>query len=542
MAQGGMPGPGDVGSEELLRQLQLHQVELERQNEALREAQIDLAAERARYVALFDLAPVAYLTVNTSGLILQANLAAASLLGVDRTTLLQRAFSAFMQSEGSDTFYLLSQRLLATGAPESGEVLMRRAGGLPFAAQLTCALIKRAGASTELLITVTDMTAHTQARELRIKEETAQAASLAKSRFLVAASHDLRQPTHAMGLFIARLAQLTQDPPTRHLVDCLQASVRTLQDMLENLFDVSRFGTGSVQVQARPFPINEVFDQLRDGFAGAACDKGLCLRIRQSPAWLQGDPMLLHRILFNLVSNALRYTPQGSILVACRPATDASHARVEVWDSGVGIAEPHHEKIFEEFYQVENPERDRAKGLGLGLSIVAHTCKLLKLPLSMRSQPGCGTRFTLQMPVTQALPEWAQAAEAPVDTLSGRHIMLIKDDTAGRHAMASLLASWGCTVVVADGPERACELLQATPTPDAVISDYRLRDGTNGIDVVRQLRQAASQPLAACLLSGDTDSHLKQWADDAGLALLHKPVRPAKLRSLLGHLCQHPVP
>ena len=545
VTQGARPVAGDAGAQELLRQLQRHQLELVQQNEALRDTQINLDAERARYVALFDLAPVAYLTVNESGLIQQANLAAASLLGVDRNAMHQQALSAFMTVEGGDLFHLLRQRFFASGAPGSCEVPMRRLGSAPFTAQLSCVPTPGAGACTELFIIVTDMTAHRQTQELRIKEEAAQAASQAKSRFLVAASHDLRQPTHAMGMFIARLAQLPQDPPTRHLVDRLEASVRTLQDMLENLFDVSRFGTGSVQVQERPFPINEVFDQLREGFAGAAFDKGLRLRIRPSPAWLQGDPMLLHRILFNLVSNAVRYTEHGSILVACRPASGASEARVEVWDSGIGISEPHHEKIFDEFYQVGNSERDSTKGLGLGLSIVAHTCKLLQLPLSMRSQPGCGTRFTLQIPATQALPEWAQAAQAadvPIDKLRGRHMLVIDEDPAGRDALASLLLSWGCTVAAADGPARACELLRGAPPPDVIISDYRLRDGVNGIEAVRQLREAANQPLAACLISGDTDSHLKQQAQEAGLLLLHKPVRPAKLRSLLGHLCQSLTP
>lgn len=419
---------------------------------------------------------------------------------------------------------------------------MRRRSGNPFTAQLNCVATPGAGGFNEFFIILTDMTAQQQTRELRVKEESARAASQAKSRFLVAASHDLRQPTHAMGLFVARLAQLLQDPSTRHLVDCLEASVQTLQDMLENLFDVSRFGTGSVQVQKRPFPVNEVFDQLREGFAGAAVDKGLRLRIRPSPAWLQGDPMLLHRILFNLLSNAVRYTTQGSVLVACRPTCGASEARVEVWDSGIGIAEPDHEKIVEEFYQVGDLSRDRAMGLGLGLSIVAHTCKLLELPLSMRSQPGCGSRFRLQIPATQALPEWALAPAVRVDKLIGRHMLLIDDDPVVREALASLLLSWGCTVAQADGPAQACALLQNAPPPDAIISNHRPRDGVSGIEAVRQLRDAASRPLAACLISGDTDSHLKQQAQEAGLVLLHKPVRPAKLRSLRGHLCQSPTP
>ena len=533
--------PIDTPADALLRQLQLHQLELQMQNSALREAQAQLEAERARYAALFDLAPVGYCIVRSDGVIVQANQAAASLLGVPHHALTSHAFSAFMTTQGGDIFYLLSRRLVATGCPEACELPMVRPDGTCFSAQLTCASTQNAAGETALLVVMADMTAREQTQQLRIRQEAAEAASQAKSRFLAAASHDFRQPTHAMGMFLARLSQLPHDSGIRQLVVGMEASVRTLQDMLENWFDVSRFGAGDVKVLAQPFSVAQVFSQLRDSFEAQALGKGLRLRIRPSLVWLHGDPFLLHRILFNLVSNALRYTQKGGVLVVCRLGRGKQQARIEVWDSGIGIHEAHHEKIFEEFYQVENLERNQAKGLGLGLSIVAHTCALLSLPLSMRSAPGHGTRFRVIAPVWQGEPNADPeifVADAQPDPLVGMRVLVIEDDPLVRGALTQLRASWGCRVMVADGPAQACVLVGAGQGPNIIACGYRLRDDTDGIKAVHVVRQVAGREIPAFLISGDTGNTARKQAQVAGLVLLDKPVRPAKLRSLLRRLGQ----
>jgi CheY-like chemotaxis protein/two-component sensor histidine kinase len=375
--------------------------------------------------------------------------------------------------------------------------------------------------------------------ELRKKKEEAEDATLAKSRFLAAASHDLRQPTHALGMFVARLAQLPHDVQTGKLIGNLEASVQAMQALLNGLLDVSRLNAQAVQVQAQPIALEDLFDQLRSGLGMIATDKGVRLKIRPTTVWVMSDPTLLYRILLNLVSNALRYTHKGGVLVACRVRADAAIARVEVWDSGMGIAPEHHELIFKEFFQVENPERDRRKGLGLGLNIVHRTAVLLGHRLQFKSSLGHGTRFSVDIALA---PEGANgrkiALPAPGqnDELSGLRILVIEDDALSREALVTLLESWAATVSKVENLPAALALLKTGSIPDVILSDYRLPDGVNGMGAIAQIRTEVGSDIPACLISGDTDPELMLAARDAGLTLLHKPVRPAKLRSFLRRL------
>lgn len=373
-------------------------------------------------------------------------------------------------------------------------------------------------------------------QELRLAQEKTEAAYAAKSRFFSAASHDLRQPAHALGMFVARLNQLPKDPSSAELVAGVDASVRALQDMLNMFFDYSRLDALSSSVTLRPVQVEAVFAQLRLFFTSLAAQKGVRLRLRPSSYWVQSDPVLLQRVLLNLVGNALQYTHSGSILISCRPGPGPTQARIEVRDSGIGIATQHHEKIFEEFFQVHNQERDRSKGLGLGLSMVARSCTLLGHGIALRSGLGCGSRFTL----TLTLAESGQTARAPAavtpacaGTQAHQHILLIEDDALGRQALQGLLQSWGYHVSVARDAASACALLRDKPAPDFVISDYRLPGPHHGIDAIHMLRAACAQPVAACLISGDTGTDIRQQTQAAQLTLLQKPVSPAKLRSLL---------
>ncbi|MDR3371291.1 ATP-binding protein [Rhodoferax sp.] len=370
-------------------------------------------------------------------------------------------------------------------------------------------------------------------------KDEAEAASLAKSRFLAAASHDLRQPAHAMGMFVARLGQLSHDAVTRELVVGVNASVRALQEMLDAFFDYSRLDAPSMQVSLADFPVNQLLDQLRTSFEAMAEGKGLRLRIRPSSIWLRSDPVLLHRVLLNLVSNAVQHTHQGTVLVTCRPACGHTQARLEVWDSGVGIAPEHHASVFQEFFQVDNPQRDRAKGMGLGLSLVERACRLLNHPVTLRSAVGCGTRFGVLVPMAAALPAMQRRRGPRTNAdLSGLQVLLIEDDVLGGVAMAGLLQSWGCRVVVAVDAASACALARQSPDVDVVVSDYRLPGPANGILAIGQLRDLLGRPLPACVISGDMDASAHQQAQAAGLTWLQKPVRPAKLRSVLRHAAQ----
>ena len=379
----------------------------------------------------------------------------------------------------------------------------------------------------------------TATQALREKKEEAEQATQAKSRFLAAASHDLRQPTHALGMFVTRLAQLPHDAQTRQLIGNLEDSVCAMQNLLDGLLDISRLEAQAVQVKLAPFALSDLFTQLRQDMAQTARDKGLSLRIRDCPVWVMSDATLLYRILLNLVGNALRYTERGGVLVACRSVNSGTQLQIQVWDSGIGIEPEHQHDVFKEFYQIGNPARDRNKGLGLGLSIVQRTADLLRHPLALASRPGVGTRFTLTLPVASPeapAPHSLNPEPVRVDELEGVEVLVVEDDALVRSALVGLLVGWGLRVHEAQGLAEAQGLIQAGVRPALILSDYRLQDCDNGIEVVLQLRAQLQRAVPACLMSGDTDAALMSAAQTAGLTLLHKPVRPAKLRNLLRRL------
>lgn len=382
-------------------------------------------------------------------------------------------------------------------------------------------------------------------RELQIANERVEAAYVAKSRFLAAASHDLRQPAHALGMFVARLSQIhsernagTQDREGgAALVQGVTASAQALQELLDVLFDYSRLESNASGNALRPVCVNDIFEQLRLLFSNTAVSKGLHLRIRPTPLWVMSDPVLLQRVLLNLVSNALEYTPRGTVLVSCRPGGQGGQAHIQVWDSGIGIDQSLHQTVFEEFFQVENPERDRAKGLGLGLSMVDRSCRLLGHPLALRSSLGCGTRITVTATTTLARPEATAIALADEQSATGdvqdSNIWLIEDNLLGGQALQGLLESWGCRARLFEDAAQALDAAQSGDAPDFIISDFRLRNKQNGIGAILALREQLGREVPACLITGDLEEDVKHQAHRAGLVLLKKPLQPAKLRSLL---------
>ncbi|HUY02334.1 MAG TPA: ATP-binding protein [Rhodocyclaceae bacterium] len=372
--------------------------------------------------------------------------------------------------------------------------------------------------------------------ELRVKKEEAELATLAKSRFLASASHDLRQPMHALVMFMDRLVHLPHSDEVRHLIGRIDASVHALQHLLDALLDISRLEAGVLRARPRHFPVRDLFLQLSGDLNAVAEERGLTLKLRPSELWLTTDPILLHRILLNLVSNALRYTRHGGVLVACRRRGD--QARIEVWDSGIGIPPESQAEIFKEFVQLANPERDRNQGLGLGLAIVERTARLLDHPLTMNSLPGVGSRFAIEVPIAPpgvAAPTTVAAAP-PQGQFEGLRVLVIDDDALARQGLAVLLESWGCRVSAAEDAEQAMALAYDDGRPDLIACDYRLRHGQNGIGALALLHARGGLAVPAFLISGDTDPGLMKSAADAGIPLLHKPVQPARLRALMHRL------
>ena len=380
----------------------------------------------------------------------------------------------------------------------------------------------------------------TVTQALRLKKEQAESATLAKSRFLAAASHDLRQPSHALGMFVARLGQLPMDAQMRELVDNLEISVQAMQDLLDGLLDLSRLDSGNIQVRISSVDLNELLSSVRSSLSSMAEAKGLRLRIRPTRLWAFSDAALLQRMLVNLVINAIRYTEQGTVLVACRPDAQGRGVRIEVWDSGIGIPSEHHEDIFKEFYQLSNRSGDRNFGMGLGLNIVQRSAALLGHRIALRSQVGCGTRFALMMESAPRLLPMAQGSEqaptAQPGDIGGMQVLLIEDNDNAREAVKGLLESWGCSVQVASSLAEARTHLSNAAIPDVILSDFHLGSTENGIQCIQALREMAGQPIPACLISGDTHDDFLTSVVAADLPLLHKPVRPAKLRNMLRRL------
>lgn len=376
----------------------------------------------------------------------------------------------------------------------------------------------------------------------------AEEANQAKSRFLAAASHDLRQPMHALSLLVSALDDTLREhgeagdrcPETRRLAGLIEASVRNMGNLLNDLLDLSRLDAGVIVPHPVCTRVDDILGRLNARFLPLALKKGLRLRFVPGHMEVETDPVLLDRILANLIDNAIRYTDRGGILVGTRWRAGGG-ARIEVVDSGIGIPGAMLERIFEEYFQIGNPERGRDKGQGLGLNIVKRLADLLGCRISVRSRPGRGTRFSLELPpCATAAPAPARSEHAAEPAALPRRdglVLLVEDDEVIVQAMRALFAQWGVPLITASGFEEALRALDAAGrAPDLVLSDYRLPGGCDGIGVVAHLRARYGGDMSAVLVTGDTGEEAMRAVAASGLTLLHKPLHPAKLRALLAHV------
>jgi two-component system, sensor histidine kinase len=371
--------------------------------------------------------------------------------------------------------------------------------------------------------------------ELRERKEEAEHANLAKSRFLAAASHDLRQPMHALGLFIADLANKDHNCETRQLIERISASAEAMENLLDSLLDISKLDAGVVTANPHPFALAPLFERIAEEYRHDASDKGLSLRVVATRYWIDSDPMLFERILMNLVTNALRYTTRGAVMVTARKRGNQIH--IEVRDSGIGIPTEAQDSVFQEFVQLHNPARDRSKGLGLGLAIVRRLVALLGHSIELRSQTGRGAVFSIA--VDAARPQENQISEhRAISNLVGLVVAIVDDDALAMESLAGLLRAWGCYVVSGESMAALIEALNDNEVvPQVLISDFRLPGPHNGLEVIANLRLRYGPALPGLLLSGDTGPEVIRRATELGIPLLHKPVRPAKLRAAVVHVC-----
>jgi signal transduction histidine kinase len=368
--------------------------------------------------------------------------------------------------------------------------------------------------------------------------EVAKSANLAKSRFLAAASHDLRQPMHALNLYLGSLGGQEMSGLARGTLGHAAQCAQTMDGMFRALLDISRLDAGSMQPEIRAFPLAPLLERIRVEHEPQARDKGLELRVVPSSAWVRADPGFLDRILRNLTSNAVRYTERGRILIGCRRR--GGELRIEVRDTGPGIAPAEQRLVFEEFYQIGNKARERSNGMGLGLAIVDRLAKLMHTRVELDSRPGLGATFSVAVPVAPpAHPHAVSApgAGAPQGSLAGRLVAVVDDEEMILNATRSLLEQWQCTVVVAASASQAIEQLSASPrAPDAIVCDYRLRAGENGLAVIDALRSEFNEDIPALLITGDTGPERLLEIERSGLSVLHKPVKDTALREALGSL------
>jgi len=381
--------------------------------------------------------------------------------------------------------------------------------------------------------------------ELRAQKELAEAAqrkaeqaSLAKSQFFAAASHDLRQPMQALGLFAASLRETKREPEDARRIDQILSSVDTLESLFDELLDISKLDAGYVKPVPSHFRVQALFERIQNAYLPLARKSGLALAFEDGGAVLHSDSVLLERVLGNLVSNALRYTPAGSVTVGTR--LQGARVVIEVADTGIGIPPEEHARVFDEFYQLGNPERDRRKGLGLGLATVRRIARLLDCPVSLESAPGRGSMFRIEVPAGDPVLV-AAAAAAPraedLDSLHGKLIGVIDDERDVREGLAEMLGIWRCKVVAAASARELLERLDAGgAAPDAVIADYRLREHQTGASAVDTLRKRYGASLPALIMSGDTTQEIFKVVREQRLPLLSKPVRAARLRAALAHL------
>jgi signal transduction histidine kinase len=374
--------------------------------------------------------------------------------------------------------------------------------------------------------------------EIRAQSHKLELANTFKSRFLAAASHDLRQPLHALNLFVEQLPTATELAARDRLIAQIGAGVNAMNELFDALLDMSKLEAGVLEPQVGDFPVARLLERLDTTFAGAAQAKGLRLRVVPSLAWVRSDFILLQRVLLNLVSNAVRYTVRGGIVVGCRRR--GRELRFEVRDSGPGIAREQQRHIFDEFYQLGDPARAPRGGLGLGLAIVDRLGQLLGHAVDVQSTPGRGSCFSVTVPRASARSETVASPAAPAplgDPLRGKLVVVIDDEALVRDGMRGILGNWGCEVIDAESAAAAlAQVAGEDRRPDLIISDYRLADGESGIEAIARLRAAVGQAVPAFLISGDTAPERLREAGASGHQLLSKPVPPMKLRAVVSQL------
>lgn len=374
-------------------------------------------------------------------------------------------------------------------------------------------------------------------RKMQSALDQAEAANRAKTRFLASASHDLRQPIQTLSLFAAALALRPLDARSREIAQDMNAALHDLTAELDALLDISKLDAGVVQPDFVVFQLQPFLQRIEDMYRPTAQEKGLDLLCRcPADVWIRTDRKLMERLVRNLVDNAVKYTQRGRVTIAVEAGGD--DVRLTIADTGVGITAAERERVFEEFYQIDNPERDRKRGLGLGLAIVRRLANLLDIQLSMESEPERGSAFHIVMRRAIAdQPVLAHESEISLRDLESLRVLFIDDEEGARRGMTALLEESGSVIDLASSTEEAVRALDSA-VPDVVIADFRLRGHDTGIRAIQALR-AIHPSLPALLVTGETAPERLREAQETGIPVLHKPISPRALTQELWRLARN---
>lgn len=494
---------------------------------------------------ILDLAPDALVIADASGSIVFANRQVSSLFGYEPDEVLGAPVERLMPERfglrhvGHRRQFDSNPRARAMG---SGlELLARRKDGTEFPVEISLGPIVD-GDGTLVVAAIRDSTERmTMQAKLRLASDEAERANEAKSRFLATASHDLRQPVQTLSLLNGALRRTTDDREMLEYLDEAEHAIGAMSRLLNTLLDISKLESGAVRPNVAEFDVDALLDDLRAEFASLAAGNGLRLRVERSGGSARSDPALVAQVLRNLLSNAIKYTRQGGVTLRSR--RDGAILRLEVEDTGVGISADEIGRICDDFYQVGAGGNATRDGYGLGLSIVSRIVTLLGLKLGIRSEPGKGSLFSLELQAAGAgevAESRAAGRQPPAPAARGGassiHILLVEDDAGVRKAMRMLLRVAGHTVSAAATLKEAVQLAAEHPDIGLVVSDYHLGSQETGLQVVASVRAAISPDLKAILVTGDTSSAMRALACDSNLREVSKPVNADELLGLIDEL------
>ncbi|WP_353860712.1 PAS domain S-box protein [Azospirillum formosense] len=500
----------------------------------IRRREAALAESEARHRAIVQTAVDAMLVIDETGTIQSFNPAAERIFGYETGEAVGRNIRILMPEpyHSAHDGYLQAyqntgeRRIIGIGREVEG----RHKDGSVFPIELAVTEWS-AGERRYFTGIVRNITERRRAEDaLRASKAEADRANVAKSKFLAAASHDLRQPVQAMMLFQSALAERLDGHPAVPLLDSMGLAMNGLRMLLDSLLDVSKLDAGLIVPQLQDLAIGPIIEQLGAEYHPQAQAKGLRLRVVPCTLTIRSDPALLMRILRNLVENALRYTERGGLLIGCRRRGD--RLRIEVMDSGIGIPSDKHDEVFEEFFQVGNQERDRSKGLGLGLAVVRRLARLLGHTVHLRSRLGRGSAFCIDVPLVSRQATGAAPSAARLVPDDGRGMILVIDDEPLiRLGLQAMLEGWGYRVLTAGSIEDAVQHIESGEWPSAILADYRLRDGKTGLDAIRAVCERLRASVPATIITGDTAPERLAEARAGGHTLLHKPIAAHELRN-----------